>query len=207
MIARQWFNSPRKLDRIAEELVAGKWPGLLEMREIRGSLSQLDDVRLRGLTQIDRADQSPGLSLDDMLEAVFAIKGDVAKGKGQFLAHCAGCHRLGNDGFEVGPDLRSVSDRSSRGWLLSIMEPNRAVESKYLAYSVETESGDAYTGVVGEETGQSLTLRLPNSDPVTLRRAEITEIRGTELSLMPEGLDQQLGPQGISDLIAFLQQL
>lgn len=205
LVVRQWFNTPNKLADIVDELVAGHWQGMLAMGEIRGALARLNDSRLRDLMEAPKRDRGEAFPFDRMLEAVFEVSGDEARGKALFGTYCASCHRLGNDGFEVGPDLRSVSDRSTGGWLLAIMEPNRAVEAKFQAYSVETEAGDAFTGVVGEETGSSLTLLLPNSDPLILRRNEIAEIRGSDLSLMPEGLAEQLGPRGLADLIAFLQ--
>ncbi len=206
LVARQWFNRPSRLAARADEFFAGDWAGILEMPELRDSLTRLGDSRLMVLGESPDQDRAKALSFEQMLQSVFANRGNPLRGQELFKLHCSSCHRLAGQGYEVGPDLRAVSDRSTRAWLLAIMEPNRAVESKFLAYTVETESGDAMTGVISEETGNSLTLRIPNSEPVILVRNQISELRESNLSLMPEGLAEQIGAGGLADLIAFLQQ-
>jgi putative heme-binding domain-containing protein len=79
------------------------------------------------------------------------------------------------------------------------------VESKYVAFTVDTRSGESLTGIVEEETGNGLTLRTPTGESRYLLRKDIEDIYGSGLSLMPDGLAEQIGAQGLSDLIGFLQ--
>ena len=146
-------------------------------------------------------------SVEPLFASIFDSEANVVSGRKIYIENCSVCHRVGEIGNEVGPDLRSVSDRSTRGLLTAIAEPNRAVEAKYVGYSVETRAGDVLTGVIESESGNSLTLRTPTGERHTLLRREVIAMQGSGLSLMPEGLATQVGVQGMADLIAFLQGL
>src|SRR5438132_11801664 len=49
--------------------------------------------------------------------SVAMLKGDAQRGHNFFTQQCAICHRLKNEGQEVGPDLPMVSDKPD-DWLL-----------------------------------------------------------------------------------------
>ena len=52
-------------------------------------------------------------------------------------------------------DLASIGDKSPETLLVSILDPNRAVEPKYVGYVVETTDGRVLSGVLGGETANS----------------------------------------------------
>src|SRR5262249_13723191 len=64
----------------------------------------------------------------DSYRAVLTMKGDPARGLQVFTKHCAACHRLGEVGQSVGPDLAALGDKSPESLLIAILDPNRAVE-------------------------------------------------------------------------------
>src|SRR5262249_33671531 len=86
-----------------------------------------------------------------------------------------------------------------------ILDPNRAVEARYLNYVATTKNGLTYTGVLLNETGNSITLVGTDGKPQTIARSDLDELLGTDKSAMPEGLEKDLQPQDLADLLAPLR--
>jgi len=74
----------------------------------------------------------------------------------------------------------------------------------FIGYTVETKDGRAIYGLIAEESTASLTLKRPDGVAETVLRRDIAQLTGTGLSLMPDGLEAAIPPQGMADLIAFL---
>ncbi len=134
------------------------------------------------------------------------MKSDAARGKLVFRKTCATCHRLENEGFEVGPDLLSALRNKAPDQLLTdILDPSREVDSRYLNYVVFTKRGQVFTGMIAADTSASVTLRRGEKAEDTILRGQIEKIETTSKSLMPEGLEVQLSKQDLADVIAYLQ--
>ena len=96
--------------------------------------------------------------------------------------------------------------RSAPDQLLSdILDPNKNVEPDFLVLAAATRRGQVYSGLLAEETATTVKLRLAEGVEDILLRSEIEEIRSTGQSLMLEGLEQNINPQEMADLIAFLR--
>ncbi|HEX8916693.1 MAG TPA: PVC-type heme-binding CxxCH protein [Humisphaera sp.] len=135
-----------------------------------------------------------------------ALQGDPARGADVFARTCAACHQVaGGKGNAVGPDLAAVGDKSPEGLLVAIVDPNRAVEPRYVAYTVETKAGDSLTGLLTTESGEAITLLGPDGRQQQVLRSDVKDLRTTGLSLMPEGLEAGLKPQELADLIAHVR--
>ena len=121
-----------------------------------------------------------------------------------FKKLCASCHRLGKDGVEVGPDLATLNDKSPESLLFAILDPNRAFETKYAAFTVATVDGRVLNGLVASESATSVTLRRQDGKDDVLLRSDIDEMATSGQSLMPEGLEKDLKPRDLADLIAYI---
>ena len=133
------------------------------------------------------------------------LEGDAEAGRAVFGTLCARCHRIGGEGAELGPDLTDVSRKGAETLLHEIVDPNAAVETRYVSYTVETRDGRVLSGIVVDETDDRLTVREAGRD-TELRRAEIAKMWTGGLSAMPEELETGMEPQAMADLLAFLQQ-
>ena len=131
--------------------------------------------------------------------------GDVQHGSQLFAKRCAQCHKLGNVGHVVGPDLASLTDKSPEAMLTAILDPNRAVETKFLTFAAVTKSGVTHTGILASETASSLTLRAAEAKETTLLRNELDELQSSTKSLMPEGLEKEVSPADAAALIAYIR--
>jgi putative membrane-bound dehydrogenase-like protein len=137
---------------------------------------------------------------------VLELKAEAVRGKVVFQKNCAVCHRLENEGFEVGPDLLSaLRNKSGEQLLNDILDPSREVDPRYLNYQITTKKGQVFSGLIAADTAASVTLRRGEKAEDTILREQIEEIQATGKSLMPEGLETQLSKQDLADLIAYLQ--
>ncbi len=114
------------------------------------------------------------------------------------------CHRLEGQGFTVGPDLASVGNKTPQAQLVSILDPNRAIEDRFVNYLAITDDGRQYSGVLAAETGESLTLRAQEGKDQVLLRKNIETLQRTGKSLMPEGLERDLSGQDLADVMAYV---
>src|SRR5262249_49195049 len=141
-------------------------------------------------------------------KAALDLKSDAARGKTLFKKTCGTCHRLENEGTEVGPDLLSaLRNKSAEQLLLDLLDPSREVDPRYLNYVVTTKNGRSFTGLLAAETASSITLRRAEKAEDTILREQIDTIEATAKSVMPEGLEMQLGKQDVADVIAYLQKV
>ena len=133
------------------------------------------------------------------------MSADAQRGKQIFKKHCAVCHRIDDVGVDVAPDISDSRVRSGEQYLTDILQPNRAIDANYVDYSLVTEDGRIFRGIIATETATSVTLKQPEGKTYTFRRDEIEELRSSGTSLMPEGMEKQISHQDMADLIAFIK--
>lgn len=131
---------------------------------------------------------------------------DVSRGREVFRQHCAVCHRLEEEGANIGPDLLALTDRSPETLLLSVLDPNRAVDPRYLEYVALDSRGKVMVGMVTRETGNSLVLVDAQGQEQPLIRSEVVELSSTGKSLMPVGMELLLQRDSdLLDVIAYVR--
>jgi putative heme-binding domain-containing protein len=91
--------------------------------------------------------------------------------------------------------------------MLNILDPNREVKPQFQAYVIATEDGRVTTGMIQAENANSLAVRRADGTSVVIQRNQIEELRSTGVSFMPEGLEKQIAPQAMADLLAYLDSL
>jgi putative membrane-bound dehydrogenase-like protein len=138
-------------------------------------------------------------------QVVLKMDADPKRGQPIFKKNCATCHRIGEIGVNVAPDISDSRVKQPAQILADVLQPNRAIDNNYISYSVITVDGQALTGIISSDTATSITLRQPEDKTVTLLRSDIDEMRSNGISLMPEGLEKAIPPQDMADLIAFIK--
>lgn len=133
------------------------------------------------------------------------LEGDAKRGAALFAQNCAVCHRANGAGADVGPDLNSVAAWQGEALLTAILDPSRDVQPQYLAYTATLNDGDALYGIIASESGDVVTIKGLDGKSVSVPRGRIKSLNGTSRSLMPDGLEAVLSPQGMADVIRFLQ--
>ena len=137
--------------------------------------------------------------------SVTELKGDAARGAELYRKNCSSCHKLNEIGSVVGPDLVALAGKPVNFFMQEILDPNRNLDSRYMAYAALTDTGRTLTGLLVAETAGAITLRGAEGKEETLERDELDQFRATRASLMPEGLEKMLPPQGMADVISFIK--
>lgn len=149
--------------------------------------------------------------MDDLVSALNEVTQgrSFENGKAAFAdAQCLQCHRFGNEGGAVGPDLTAAANRFSRRDLLEcILLPSKAVGEKFQNTIITKKDGDEVIGWIVFETADKVTII---TDPITTQRinvktSEIESRRISQLSPMPEGLANTLTREDILDLLAYIE--
>ena len=142
------------------------------------------------------------------LEPLLAAGGDIGRGRRIFFGEkvaCYSCHTIGNQGGHVGPDLTGVGAiRSGHDILEAIVFPSASFVPGFEIYNVETKS-ETFAGVRGEDTADAVSLVTGPHAEVRIPRKQIVSIKPSNVSLMPEGLDESLSRSEFIDLLSFLQ--
>jgi putative heme-binding domain-containing protein len=157
------------------------------------------------------AQPSSGAAREELLAALVATPADQvpkpAEGQPLFDKLCASCHRFGELGTDVGPDLTTLNSRFKKKDILeSILWPSKIISDQYESFMIETTAGDIITGAVVMEDDRRIVLRTAeNPDrPVQVAKAQIKTQAKSPVSLMPEELLAGLSHKEINALVAFL---
>jgi len=146
-------------------------------------------------------------ALMDQYGAAARTTGDIAAGRQVFRTNCSQCHKVGETGSEVGPDLLSLSGRTKYEFLENILDPNSSIVPGYEEYLVETKDGRALTGVMAGQGPATVTLRRSEGEEDTISRSQIAGLRSLGVSAMPEGVQEDITVQQMTDLLEYLTNL
>lgn len=135
--------------------------------------------------------------------------GDVRRGQLVFnstKAACSSCHTIGYVGGHVGPDLTKIgSIRTERDLLESIVFPSSSFVQSFEPTIIETTDNDVHNGIVKKNDDEEVVMVTGPDQELRIPKKEIKSMRPGQLSVMPAGLDQQLTPQELTDLVTFLK--
>jgi putative heme-binding domain-containing protein len=137
-----------------------------------------------------------------------SLSGDAKRGESLFWSNavnCGSCHKIGERGAAVGPELSHIAKQRTREDLLdSLLEPSRRIEPQFAAYIARTHEGQIVTGVVVKRDASGAVLRDAQNKELVLAAAEIDQLKPSRRSLMPDGQMAGLTAQQAADLVEFL---
>jgi putative membrane-bound dehydrogenase-like protein len=161
--------------------------------EVWGVLQDPDEATKRQALDRWRAKLTP-----DAVQAA-----DAAEGRKLFTASCGLCHKLYGAGADVGPDLTGSGRRNLDYLLENILFPSAVVAADYRQTTLELKDGRTLSGIIRNRTPRTLTL-VAAGDATLVTRDEITKEETSPLSLMPEGLIDNLTQAQVANLFAYL---
>lgn len=145
-------------------------------------------------------------------EQILSIPGDEARGRALFMetngVSCKSCHRIDQQGTEVGPELTTIARKLTPAQLLaSILEPSRNIDPQYVAYLVETADGQILSGLLLEKNEREVLLKNARGQVVHVDLDNIEQLAPQGQSLMPDLLVRDMTAQQVADLLAYLSSL
>jgi len=191
-----------------DRLDAGKVPpeaalDLLEAARLRSSPAVSSRLRVR----------DAALSKDDPLASYreSLVGGNAVRGGKVFAekaeVSCVRCHKVKDKGGEVGPDLTGIGKRQDRRYLLeSIVAPGRQIAKGFETLVVATVDGQVRSGVLKEETAETLRLISADGQPIVIPKEEVEEKKSGP-SAMPDDLIKYLSKSELRDLVEYLSSL
>jgi putative heme-binding domain-containing protein len=132
-------------------------------------------------------------------------EGDVPKGMAAFTRHCAACHRHRGFGGLVGPQLDGVAQRGAERLLEDILDPNRNVDEAFRTTVLELADGRVVSGLKVRDEGVDIVLVDAGGREVRVPRDQVEATTVQRVSPMPAALADQVGEEGLADLIAYLR--
>ena len=132
-------------------------------------------------------------------------KGDPTKGHQIFSSVCVACHRLKGEGVDVAPDITDVKIKEKEALLSDILDPNRMVEARWMAYQIDLKDGRIAVGIISAETSSEVTVKMAGGITEAIPRANITKMKSLDASLMPVGLEAGITKEQMADLLAYLK--
>ena len=194
-----------------EEIDQGKHPAAEVPVEQLRQISLHQDKQLDELVRKHWGNIASGTPEEKLAEMrrlnndLRAGSADPLRGREVFKNICAVCHRLFDEGGQIGPDLTHANRKDQSYLLASIVDPSAVVRKEFLNYNVETTDGRFLSGLIGEQSPNSVTILMANNERATISRDKIKSLQESAISLMPENLLKGLKPQELRDLFGYLQ--
>lgn len=198
---------PRHTRELLAAMAAQRLPENMLSHAQREALRHHRDAEIRETARQLFAAAATGdrMAAYEKARAVLDLTGQAVNGHKVFATHCASCHRLDREGYNVGPDLLGIRNQPKESILLHIVHPNYEVVAGFNACTIECQDGRELTGLIIGETPTSVTLRQAQGLEETVPRSGISRLTVGQLSLMPEGLEEAMTPQELADLLACLK--
>ena len=134
------------------------------------------------------------------------LKGDAVAGKAVYKKTCAKCHTHSGEGTKIGPDLTGMAVHPKHELLIHMIDPSRSVEGNFRIYTVATDDGKVYSGLLASETKTAIELIDSEAKRHAILRENIEELVASTKSLMPDGFEKQHTKEEITNLLEFLTQ-
>ncbi|MCW5552804.1 MAG: HEAT repeat domain-containing protein [Verrucomicrobiae bacterium] len=128
---------------------------------------------------------------------------DLQAGRELTKQHCLVCHKLNGEGADVGPDLTGSGRSTLDALLANVIDPNQVIGKGFENVEIETQDGRIVSGRLVEDSAAHVKLLASGPKEEIVARSEIAQMRVSELSVMPEGLEQ-MPDEDFRNMILFL---
>ncbi len=157
----------------------------------------------------DNQNQIANVAYDLVFNRAVSVKGDPTAGRQYFKSQsCLNCHSFANGQQAKGPHLVDIGKRYTRAELVeSIVKPNQKIAQGFDTWAFLMADGKLKTGFVVLESAEMVTIRQNDGVSVELLQDDIEDRAKQEPSMMPEGIVDNLTPEQLADLLAYIESL
>jgi putative heme-binding domain-containing protein len=149
---------------------------------------------------------APDASMAKVMQAINAGKGNAVAGHAVFVNTCGVCHKLFDEGGNIGPNLTGYDRSNLSDLITNIVDPNAFIREGYGAFHVETTDGRKLVGTLKSNEGNTITIQPFSGEPITLGKTQVKNMEAQKTSLMPEHLLDNMNDQQVRDLMAYISQ-
>jgi len=214
-------------DLVNVQLKAGSNDFLCRFHNKTGGSGSYFNYRAIGQTYLSLPEKPEGMSLAQRLAEAAGGNGkvpaellnvdwekkvaaaDPERGKRLFAGEslgCAKCHSASSDDMVTGgPSLAESGKRFTLNYLVeSVLLPNAQVSPAFKSSVIFDADGNLIVGLAIEETKDSITVMKPDTNRVTIAKADIEQRKESNVSAMPSGLVKDASE--LADVLAYLLQ-
>jgi putative membrane-bound dehydrogenase-like protein len=197
-----------------DALLSGLEQGIINIGEMNFDLerrrelllwTENEETRRRAAALFSDAGVTTRKQAIEKMKDALLLKGSAREGEAVFTTLCSSCHRYGAIGKEVGPVLTEINRKSKESLLHDILDPNAAVETRYINHKLVTVAGEIHVGMVENETDYAITIKKAGGEAVVVEKKNIKSFYSLGASLMMEGIESNMTLQEMADLLEFLQ--
>jgi putative membrane-bound dehydrogenase-like protein len=142
---------------------------------------------------------------DSPIAKVAMLAGDERAGRTVFRTNCITCHRHGQQGNDIGPDLTQIHQKFDKNGLLdAIINPSAGIAFGYEPWLITTKGGQTYYGFLVSDGEQSVVVKGLKGQKHSIPTNQVFSRRQYKTSLMPDPTAMGLTNQQLADLTAFL---
>lgn len=199
--ANQLFIAIKETKRISKDDVSD---------QLARRLKLLNDTKITAL-----ADQLwPNVKISSSSEKNAALtkyskiiksgSGNLNNGRTLYLANCGYCHKLFNEGGNVGPELTGYERSNTNYFLLNIIDPNADIREGYGLHRLVTTDGRTLEGKITSSNGDTHTIQTQAGKEIVFSMTQIKEMKALPVSIMPERILDRLNDQEVRDIFAYI---
>ncbi|HET9277039.1 MAG TPA: c-type cytochrome, partial [Flavitalea sp.] len=204
---RKWRMQEMARDSVGGQLLIGlaaenKIPELL-MPLVAEKLFLNPDVTIR--VQASKYFARAGAGKPFSIQNIAALPADMKKGGAVFMTNCSNCHKLGNQGKAIGPDLTGIAKKFNKSELLdAIINPSAAIVFGYEPWIVNTQDGQSLYGFLISDNKQTIVIKDILGQNHIIQKINISSKQKQEKSLMPDPVNNGLSQQDLADVVNYL---
>ncbi len=142
---------------------------------------------------------------DPEITQIAMLTGNENVGRTLFKTNCATCHRHGQQGNDIGPELTKIHQKLDKNGLLeAIVHPSSGIVFGYEPWLITTKKGQTFYGFLVSDSDQSVVIKGIKGYKHTIPTEQVFSRRQYKSSLMPDPAAMGLNNQQLADLTAFL---
>jgi putative heme-binding domain-containing protein len=124
-----------------------------------------------------------------------------------FIQNCAPCHKVGNEGGMIGPQLTGIGNWGANALTEKIMDPNRNISEAFRNYTITLKDGKVITGLYRRDEGEILVFADATGQEMQVPKKDIVERKASKYTLMPDNFGDRLSLQDYNALLSYLLSL
>ena len=136
--------------------------------------------------------------------------GNAEAGRAVFMGSgtCIKCHKIGDEGKMVGPDLSAIGSKLSKtAFYEAILAPSAAISHNYETWTGLSADGRTATGLLISRTDDEVVIRGADGVDTTLATEDLDELVKQPVSLMPADLTATMSADDLVNLVTWLETL
>lgn len=193
------------LSKLLDQLLTGKVPAEVHLDLLTAAAKRPSAANRDKLAKFE-ASRAKSDHLAEWRETLAG--GDADRGKNVFWdkqeVACLRCHKVGDEGGEVGPNLSDIGKRQKREYILeSIVLPNQQIAQGFETVVVTMTNGKTYAGVLRGEDANALTVVTAEGATLHLPK-NLVDTRERGDSAMPADVMKYLSKNELRDLVEYL---